>query len=157
MAFGEGFKHTDSAEYLEDGNYTAKIIKAEIVKGSYGDYVQAEVEVEGHPGCNPHIFLLNDSPKSAYGSLSLEDAMNIWNKNMTKFFKNFSLQENFNVASWIGHSGTITVRQQKKNPQYKEIVPYVVTTKSKNVSDGKTNAAATPSSTASDFPEDMIF
>ncbi len=30
MAFGEGFKHMDTFEQLEDGNYRAKIIKAEI-------------------------------------------------------------------------------------------------------------------------------
>ena len=36
MAFGEGFKHMDTYEQLEDGNYRAKIIKAEIKNGSYG-------------------------------------------------------------------------------------------------------------------------
>ena len=49
MAFGEGFKHMDTFEQLEDGNYRAKIIKAEIKNGNYGDYIQAEVEIEGHP------------------------------------------------------------------------------------------------------------
>ena len=44
MGFGCGFKHEDSAEMLEEGNYTAKIVKAEIKNGSYGDYIQAEVE-----------------------------------------------------------------------------------------------------------------
>ena len=56
MAFGEGFKHMDTFEQLEDGNYRAKITKAEIKSGNYGDYIQAEVEVEGHPKANPHIF-----------------------------------------------------------------------------------------------------
>lgn len=124
--FGEGFKHVDSNNLLSDGFYTARIEEAEMKEGIYGDYVQCSVTVNDKK-CTPCLFFLTDSPKEGYGMLTKEDAMEIWNKNMTKFFANFGIQEgNFNVASWVGHTGKITVRPQKKNPQYKEIVPYEV-------------------------------
>lgn len=152
MAFGEGFKHMDSFEKLEPGYYKATIRKAELKNGSYGDYIQAEVEVEGHPNCNPHIFLLNDMPKQGYGNLSLEDAQNIWNKAMTSFFASFGIKEgDFEPAHWISKVGEITVREQKKNPQYNEIVPYKTTIKK---SQKKEEAAATEEDS---FPEDEIF
>lgn len=151
MAFGEGFKHMDSFEKLEAGYYKAKITKAEIKNGKFGDYIQAEVEVEGHPNCNPHIFLLNDMPKQGYGSLSLEDAQDIWNKSMTAFFAAFAIKEgDFEPSHWVGKVGEITVREQKKNPQYNEIVPYKTSIKK---SQKKEEAAAEEDS----FPEDEIF
>ena len=153
MAFGEGFKHMDSREYLEEGYYKAKISKAEIKTNSYGEYIQAEVEVEGHPNCNPHIFLLNDMPKSGYGSLSLEDAQNLWNKNMTSFFGSFSIKEgDFEPSHWVGKVGEITVRQQKKNPQYNEIVPYKTKIKK---AEKKAVESHTDSNNADSFPEDV--
>lgn len=125
MAFGEGFKHMDNFEKLEVGHYKAKIIKAELKNGSYSDYIQGEVEIEGHPKANPHIFLLNDSPKQGYGSLTLEKAMEIWCGNMTAFFNSFNIPEgDFEPSHWIGKSGDVTVRVQKKNPQYNELVMY---------------------------------
>ena len=45
MSFGNGFKHEDSFEMLEEGYYKAKITKAEVKNGKFGDYIQAEVEV----------------------------------------------------------------------------------------------------------------
>ena len=117
MAFGEGFKHMDTFEQLEDGNYRAKITKAEIKSGNYGDYIQAEVEIEGHPKANPHIFLLNDSPKKGFGSFTLEQAMEMWNRTMSMFFASFGIKEgDFEPSHWVGKVGDVTVRPQKKKP-----------------------------------------
>lgn len=145
--FGEGYKHVDSNECLADGYYTARIENAEIKNGIYGDYVQCSVTVDGKK-LFPNLFLLNDSPKQGFGKFSLDEAMEMWNKNMTKFFSNFGIQEgNFNVASWVGHTGTITVRPQKKEPKYKEIVPYKVPL---SKVEQKTEASDS-------FPEDIPF
>lgn len=125
MGFGNGWKHEDSSEMLEVGNYKAKIKSAEIKNGNYGQYIQAEVEVEGHPNCNPHIFLLNDRPTSGFGSMSAEQAQKMWDRNMTQFFASFSITEgDFEPAHWVGKVGEITVQPQSKNTQYNEIVPY---------------------------------
>ena len=103
MAFGEGFKHVETFEQLEDGYYRAKIIKAEIKHGNYGDYAQAEVEIEGHPKANPHIFLLNDSPKSGFGNFSLEQAQEMWCRTMSQFFASFGIPEgDFEPSHWVG-------------------------------------------------------
>ena len=154
MGFGNGFKHEDSAEMLEEGNYTAKIIKAEIKDGNYGQYIQAEVEVKDHPNCNPHIFLLNDMPQSGFGSMSKEDAQKAWNRKMTLFFSNFSIPEgDFEPSHWVGKVGEITVQQQKKNPKYNEIVPYK--TKPRKTEKKEEVSTHTDSNNAESFPEDV--
>ena len=155
MGFGNGFKHEDSFEMLEEGYYKAKIAKAEIKQGKFGDYIQAEVEVEGHPNCNPHIFLLNDMPQKGYGSMDLEQAQKTWNRTMTTFFANFGITEgDFEPAHWVGKVGEITVREQKKNPQYNEIVPYKVKiVKAKK----EAEKSATDPSKEESFPEDIPF
>ena len=120
MAFGEGFKHMDTFEQLEDGFYKAKIVKGEIKNGQYGDYIQCEVEIEGHPKANPHIFLLNDSPKSGFGSFTLEQAQEMWCRTMSQFFANFGIKEgDFEPSHWIGKVGEVTVRPQKKTRRKK--------------------------------------
>ena len=152
--FGEGFKHMNVSEQLEDGFYKAKIVKGEIKHGNYGDYIQCEVEVEGHPNCNPHIFLLNDSPKSGFGSLTLEQAQGMWNKKMTAFFASFKITEgDFEPSHWVGKVGEITVQQQKKNTQYNEIVPYK--TKPRKVEEKKPVETHTDSNNSDNFPEDV--
>lgn len=154
MAFGNGFKHEDSIEMLEEGFYTAKIIKGEIKQNSYGDYIQCEVDVKDHPGCNPHIFLLNDMPKSGYGSMTLEQAQKMWNRTMTLFFANFSIPEgDFEPSHWVGKVGEITVRQQKKNPQFNEIVPYK--TFLKKAAKKEEVSTHTDSNNKDNFPEDV--
>ncbi len=155
--FGEGFKHMDSSEMLEEGYYKAKIKNAEIKNGNYGDYIQVEVDVEGHPNCNPHIFLLNDSPKKGFGSFSLEQALEMWCKTMTQFFTNFQIPEgDFTPSHWVGKAGEITVRQQKKNPQYNEIVPYK-TKIVKKAAEKKEAQTYTDSNNKEEFPEDIPF
>ena len=153
MSFGNGWKHEDSSEMLETGNYTAKITKAEIKSGSYGDYIQAEVEVKDHPNCNPHIFLLNDRPTSGFGSMTVEQAQKMWDRNMTQFFASFAIPEgDFEPSHWVGKVGEITVQQQKKNPQYNEIVPYKTKPrKAKN----ETVTTHTDSNNKDAFPEDV--
>ena len=137
MAFGEGFKHMDTFEQLEDGFYKAKIVKGEIKNGQYGDYIQCEVEIEGHPKANPHIFLLNDSPKSGFGSFSLEQAQEMWEP-----------------SHWVGKVGDVTVRPQKKKPEYSELVPYKVKAK-KPAAEKKPVETHTDSNNADNFPEDV--
>ena len=150
--FGNGWKHEDSSEMLEVGNYKAKITKAEIKSGNYGDYIQAEVEVEGHPNCNPHIFLLNDRPTSGFGSLSAEQAQKIWDRNITQFFASFAIPEgDFEPSHWVGKVGDVTVRPQKKKPEYSEIVPYKV--KIKKVE--KKAEVTTHTDNSNGFPDDV--
>ena len=154
MGFGNGFKHEDMSEMLEAGNYEAKIIKAELKDGNYGQYIQCEVEVKGHPNCNPHIFLLNDMPQSGFGSMSLEQAQGMWNKKMTAFFASFKITEgDFEPAHWIGKVGEITVQQQRKNTQYNEIVPYK--TKPRKAAKKEEVTTHTDSNNADAFPEDV--
>ena len=154
MAFGEGFKHVETFEQLEDGYYRAKIIKAEIKHGNYGDYAQAEVEIEGHPKANPHIFLLNDSPKSGFGNFSLEQAQEMWCRTMSQFFASFGIPEgDFEPSHWVGKSGDITVRPQKKKPEYSEIVPYKLKVKKSAKKEEVTTH--TDSNNADAFPEDV--
>lgn len=154
MAFGNGWKHEDSSEMLEVGNYKAKITKAEIKSGNYGDYIQAEVEVEGHPNCNPHIFLLNDRPDKGFGSLTVEQAQKMWDRNMTSFFASFGITEgDFEPAHWIGKVGDVTVRPQKKKPEYSELVPYKM--KIKKSAEKKPVETHTDSNNADNFPEDV--
>ena len=152
MAFGEGFKHMDTFEQLEDGLYRAKIVKGEIKSGNYGDYIQCEVEVEGHPKANPHIFLLNDSPKSGFGSYSLEQAQEMWCRTMSQFFANFGIKEgDFEPSHWVGKVGDVTVRPQKKKPEYSEIVPYKVKIKKTE----KKAEVTTHTDNSNGFPDDV--
>lgn len=154
MGFGNGWKHEDSSEMLEAGNYKAKIVKAEIKSGNYGDYIQTEVEVEGHPNCNPHIFLMNDRPTQGFGSMSVEQAQKMWDRNMTSFFASFAIPEgDFEPTHWVGKVGEITVQQQKKNPQYNEIVPYK--TKPRKATAKAEVTTHTDTNNADSFPEDV--
>ena len=142
----------DTFEQLEDGNYRAKIIKAEIKNGSYGDYIQAEVEIEGHPKANPHIFLLNDSPKSGFGLFNLEQAQEMWCRTMSQFFANFGIKEgDFEPSHWVGKVGDVTVRPQKKKPEYSEIVPYKVKIKKAE----KKAEVTTHTDNSNGFPDDV--
>ena len=155
MGFGNGWKHEDSSEMLEVGNYKAKITKAEIKSGDYGQYIQGEVEVEGHPNCNPHIFLLNDRPTKGFGKLDTEQAQKMCDRNMTAFFESFAITEgDFEPSHWVGKVGDVTVRPQKKKPEYSELVPYKVKAK-KVAAEKKPVETHTDSNNADNFPEDV--
>ena len=144
--------HMDTFEQLEDGLYRAKIVKGEIKSGNYGDYIQCEVEIEGHPKANPHIFLLNDSPKSGFGSYSLEQAQEMWCRTMSQFFANFGIKEgDFEPSHWVGKVGDVTVRPQKKKPEYSEIVPYKVKIKKAE----KKAEVTTHTDNSNGFPDDV--
>lgn len=120
--FGQGFKHVDSTEALADGNYKAKIVSAELKNGSYGDYIQGTIEVDGKQ-VYPNLFFIKDAPKSGLGNVTLEEAHEKWCKIMTKFFASFGITEgDFDPNHWIGKEGEITVQPQKNKPEYKEIV-----------------------------------
>ena len=153
MAFGKGFKHEEMSEMLEAGNYEAKIIKAELKQGKFGDYIQCEVEIEGHPKANPHIFLLNDSPKSGFGSFTLEQAQEMWCRTMSQFFANFGIKEgDFEPSHWVGKVGDVTVRPQKKKPEYSELVPYKIKVKK---TEKKAEVATHTEVSADGFKEDV--
>ena len=109
-------------------------------------------EVEGHPNCNPHIFLINDRPTQGFGSMTAEQSQKMWDRNMTQFFASFSITEgDFEPAHWIGKVGEITVQQQKKNTQYNEIVPY----KTKPRAAKKEVTTHTDNNNVDAFPEDV--
>lgn len=154
MAFGNGWKHEDSSEMLEVGNYKAKITKVELKSGDYGQYIQGEVEVEGHPNCNPHIFLLNDRPTKGFGKLDTEQAQKMWDRNMTAFFESFAITEgDFEPSHWVGKVGEITVQPQRKNTQYNEIVMYK--TKPRKAAEKKTEVTTHTEVSADGFKEDV--
>ena len=153
MGFGNGWKHEDSSEMLEVGNYKAKITKAEVKNGSYGDYIQGEVEVEGHPNCNPHIFLMNDRPTKGFGKLDAEQAQKMWDRTMTQFFASFAIPEgDFEPSHWVGKVGDVTVRPQKKKPEYSELVPYKIKVKK---TEKKAEVATHTEVSADGFKEDV--
>jgi hypothetical protein len=138
---------------LEVGNYKAKITKVELKSGDYGQYIQGEVEVEGHPNCNPHIFLLNDRPTKGFGKLDTEQAQKMWDRNMTAFFESFAITEgDFEPSHWVGKVGEITVQPQRKNTQYNEIVMYK--TKPRKV-EKKEEVATHTEVSADGFKEDV--
>lgn len=163
--FGEGYKEIESLRQLESGHYVAKIVKVEGKQGNYGAYVQCEVQIKDNPNVNPHIFLLNDAPKSGTQNYSQEQMHEMWCKTMTSFFDAFQIQRgNFNINSWVGKVGKITVRPQKKKPEYMEIVPYKVNPnpqpKKENTSsfgDGFSNGETESQPSNSGFPEDIPF
>lgn len=153
MAFGQGFKHMDSNEALADGNYKAKIVSAELKNGSYGDYIQGTIEVDGKQ-VYPNLFFIKDAPKSGFGSVTLEQAHEMWCKNMTRFFASFGIAEgDFDPAHWIGKEGEITVQPQKNKPEYKEIVMW----KKTPAKTEKKAEPATSSEGGEQFAEDIPF
>lgn len=130
--FGQGYQVMESAGMLDDGIYTAKIKAVKEEQGKFGNYLLVEVVIKDQAGANPNRFILNDSPKTNSPNYTLEQLHEMWCKSMTKFFRNFQIQEgNFNTASWVGKIGQVTVRPQKNNSQYKEIVPYEMKIKPK--------------------------
>ena len=85
-------------------------------------------------------------PKDGYGSMTLEQAQNLWNKNMTSFFASFQIKEgDFEPSHWVGKVGEITVRPQRKEPKYKEIVPF------------RTKFKKSEPKKETDFPEDIPY
>lgn len=158
--FGSNYQPVESSPVLEDGFYTAKIIKVEMKQNSVGNYLTVEITVKDHQGCNPRIAFMNDYPSTPYGSLTLEDSQRIWNQNMTKFFDNFKINRgDFNFNGWVGKIGEVTIRQQK-NSNYKEVVLWHEEPKKK--AEPQTAPSQTPSfsqsaPTSPDFPEDIPF
>ena len=72
MSFGNGWKHEDSSEMLEEGNYKAKIVKAELKNGNYGQYVQCEVEIEGISPRNLDSSLFFLQPRVSHDVLCIQ-------------------------------------------------------------------------------------
>jgi hypothetical protein len=98
--------------------------------------------------------LLNDRPTKGFGKLDTEQAQKMWDRNMTAFFESFAIPEgDFEPAHWIGKVGEITVQQQRKNPQYNEIVMYK--TKPRKTEKKEEVATHTDSNNKDAFPEDV--
>ena len=126
--FGQGYHRVESAVPLAAGVYEAKITRAEIVQGNYGQQAEVRVEIDGHPNCQPSRFWLKDAPTAGNNQYSQQELLEFWCRTMTKFFDSFGIRDgDFNTASWVNRSGRITVRPQKNKPQYMEIVPYETT------------------------------
>ena len=122
--FGQGFTHMESNQ-LADGKYEATIKTAEIKDGTYGQQLILTVDIDSHPNAMPNTIYINDVPTSGFGSLTLEQAVKLWNINMTKTFANFGIKEgDFDPYHWVGKKGIVTVQPQRKKPQYKELLPY---------------------------------
>ena len=159
--FGTNYTPVESTPSIDSGYYQAKIIRAELKTNSIGQYLEIEVTIKDHQGCNPKIALLNDYPMTPYGSLSLEDSQRIWNQNMTKFFDNFKINRgDFNFPMWINHVGEVTVRPQKKNPQYKELILWHDKLEQKQSAPTPQTSAAAPSNAQipnAPFDEDIPF
>jgi hypothetical protein len=74
---------------------------------------------------------------------------------MSQFFANFGIKEgDFEPTHWIGKVGEVTVRPQKKKPEYSELVPYKVKAK-KAAAEKKETATHTDTNNADAFPEDV--
>lgn len=158
--FGTNYQPVESTPSLDAGYYQAKIVKVELKSNSVGQYLQIEVTVKDHQGANPKIALMNDYPTSGYGSLSLEDSQKIWNQNMTKFFDNFKINRgDFDFSKWVNHVGEVTVRPQKNNPQYKELVLWhdKLEHKQKTETASAPMQMSAPSNNSDGFPEDIPF
>lgn len=153
MGFGQGFKHVDSIEQLADGNYRMKIVSAELKKGSYGDYIQGTLAMEGKT-VYPNLFFIKDAPTQGFGTVTKEQAHENWCKNMTKFFASFGITEgDFEPSHWIGKEGEVTVQVQKNKPEYKEIVMW----KKQPAKIEKKSEPGTQATGGESFSEDIPF
>lgn len=155
-SFGFGYQPVDSFQ-LQDGTYEAKITKVEKNVTSQGKkYVTVFFCIGGNDKSTPNRWMSFDRPTEGFGMFTVEQAQHMWDSTMTKFFDSFKIPRgNFDTNAWVGHSGEVTVRQQKKDNRYKEIVPYAMQkTSGQKTPEVKETPVETP---ASEFPEDIVF
>lgn len=114
MQFGEGYYPVESNQ-LKEGVYKARIIGVgPKVKDGY-EWMEVQLDISRHPGCQPNKIIMNYQPTQApsYGG-TLADAMTSWNKKMTIFFDSFGIQRgNFQTQTWIGKIGYVECKKQK--------------------------------------------
>ena len=76
----------------------------------------------------------------------------MWCRTMSQFFANFGIKEgDFEPSHWVGKVGDVTVRPQKKKPEYSEIVPYKVKIKKAE----KKAEVTTHTDNSNGFPDDV--
>ena len=66
MAFGDNYKPVYEAPTLPDGEYLARIEKAELdvfSNGSGDEYVRVILAIKDHPGYNPNSIFLTEAPR----------------------------------------------------------------------------------------------
>lgn len=136
MAFGENFQAVYTPPQLDDGEYTAKIEKAEIDTWPSGDdFCRVTVSIKGHPGELPNTITLNSAPRlgqtKANGQPVTQKDIDRVNRALTRFFECFGIQPgNFNLPTWKGHVGTVKIaprydrnESDHKSKSYKDIFP----------------------------------
>lgn len=136
MAFGENFQAIYTPPQIDDGEYTAKIDKAELdVWPSGDDFCRVTVSIKGHPGEQPSTIILNSAPRigqtKANGQPVTQKDIDRVNKALTLFFECFGIQPgNFNLPTWKDHVGTVKVaprydknESDHKSKSYKDIFP----------------------------------
>lgn len=159
--FGEGFSYTESKVSLDNGVHQAKIINVEGVQNDYGKHLEVTLEMDGQAQSYPNSFWIFERPTEgmttrAGKEFTAEQRQHMWDAEYTKFFISFGIEaqkENpfQNFKKWIGHTGAVTVQQQKTRPDYKEVIPYA-----KTIKEEPPKPAPAPASTDS-FPEDIPF
>lgn len=117
--FGQGYTPVESVQ-IEDGCYEARISGVKNVERN--GYMIREVTLKylGLPdNAKPNVlsfFERPTDPEKAKG----------WDLRMTNFFDSFGIQRgNFDLNAWISRTGSVQVVTNKKNPQYKDVYPYV--------------------------------
>lgn len=158
--FGEGYMPSEGPKKVAEGKHNAKIVNVEGKTNQYGLSVWVTVSIDGETYVTPNLFILSNRPESALGSMTLEQSQALWDRNMTNFFDNFGISRgNFKISEWVGHSGIIEVRQQKKKPEYNEI--YVFGAPEKKNKPAQATASQNPVTTnepaGPTLPEGYIF
>lgn len=136
MAFGENYQVINTPPQIDDGEYTAKIEKAELCAWPSGDdYCRVTVSIMGHPGELPNTITLNSAPRigqfKANGQAVEQKDIDRVNRALTRFFECFGIQPgNFNLPTWKGHTGTVKIaprydknESDHKSRSYKDIFP----------------------------------
>jgi hypothetical protein len=179
MAFGDNYKPVYEAPTIPDGEYLARIEKAELdtfSKGSGDEYVRVILAIKDHPGYNPNSIFLTEAPKlgaiKANGQPVTQDDVDRANRQLTTFFLCFGIKEgDFDLSHWKGHTGTVKVAPQydknepdKKSKVYKSIWPQKPKEEKKaaetNVAkptQSTTVAQSAQASSTDSFPEDIPF
>lgn len=177
MAFGDNYKPVYEAPMLADGEYLARIEKTVLNShpNSGNEYVEVHVSIKDHPGCNPSIFYINESPKlgeiKANGQPVTQEDVDRANRQITTFFLCFGIKEGeFDIQKWKGHTGIVRIapsydknEPDKKSKVYKTIWPQKPKEEKKAAEKplppplDPTPATASPTSNGDSFPEDIPF
>lgn len=117
--FGQGYTPIESVQ-IEDGCYESRISGVKTVERNGYQIREVTLKYLGLPeNAKPNVlsfFERPTDPEKAKG----------WDLRMTNFFDSFGIQRgNFELGAWHGKTGTVQIVTNKKNPQYKDVYPYV--------------------------------